>query len=200
MAYRVFLALVLIVSAYFAFETIRFKFIQHSLVNADQEYVLGNPDGDVTFVKFLDYSCIYCRDAHPIIEQALSQDGRVKFLPKPVAILGEDSRKAALLAYAAGKQGKFAEMHDAIMDNFRVISDRVIQDLALEIGADAQQLIADYNSDAVLEVFEKNVDSFRDYNMVATPTYAVGPNILFTPNDDIGVQDFLKVFDEARNQ
>lgn len=200
MAYRIFISLIVLACAYFVFETVRFKILERSLINADAEYVLGNPEGDVTLVKFLDYSCSYCRTAHPVVTQAVKQDGRVKFLPKPVSILGEDGMNAALLVYAAGEQDLFTEMHDAVIKNFHVIDDRLIQDLALIIGADATQLITDYKSDAVREKVEDNYRLFSRYHMKSTPTYAVGSDIIFSPDTDLNVQDFLNLFNEARGQ
>jgi len=200
MAFRIFIALIVIACAYFAFETVRFKVLQHSLLNAEAEYTLGNPDGDVTIVKFLDYACSYCRTAHPIVTQAVEQDGNVRFLPRPISVLGAEGLNSALLPYAAAKQGKFEEMHDAVMENYRVINDDVMRDLALQVGIDPEQFKADFESDSVQEMVEKNLTLFKRYRMNSTPTYAIGSNIMFSPDSDIGVSDFLNLFDEARGQ
>jgi len=200
MAYRIFISLIVIVCAYLAFETVRHLFLQNSLLNQESEYVLGNPDGDVTLVKFLDYSCKFCRDAHPIINDAVRRDGNVKFLPRPVSILGAQGINASLLPYAAAKQGKFTEMHDALMDNYRVIDDQVIQDLALEIGIDHQQLKSDIEDKDVIKKAESNFKLFRSYRLIATPSYAIGKSILFSPDQDLSATDFITLFNEARGQ
>lgn len=200
MFFRVFISLTVIICAYLAYETIRLKILQHSLLNTEEQYVLGNPEGDVTFVKFLDYSCKFCRDAHPLIEQALRQDGNVRFIPRPVSILDTDGVNAALLPYAAAKQGKFAEMHKVLMENYRIINDQVLQDLSLEIGIDHQQLKADLDDKDILKFTEKNLDLFNAYRLSATPSYAIGTDILFTPDRTISANEFLAMFNEARGQ
>lgn len=169
-------------------------------MNEDAEYVLGNPDGDVTFVKFLDYSCKFCREANPFITEAIRRDGNVKFLPRPVNVLDAEGLKASLLPYAAAKQGKFAEMHEALIANYRVINDQVIQDLSLEIGIDHEQLKADLEDEDVIKKADKNMDLFKDYRLTGTPTYAIGKNILFTPDSNLNANDFITLFNEARGQ
>ena len=37
-------------------------------------HVGGNPDGDVTFVEFVDYKCGYCRKAFPELQALLEAD------------------------------------------------------------------------------------------------------------------------------
>lgn len=200
MAFRIFISLIVLICAYLAFETVRYQFLQHSLLNTDAEYVLGNPDGDVTFVEFLDYSCKHCRDAHPLIEQALRQDGNIKFIPRPISILGTEGINAALLPYAAARQGKFIEMHNALMDNYRIIDEQVLQDLSLEIGIDHQKLQDDLADEDVLEAVQDNLDLFNSYNFQYVPSYAVGKGIVFTPDHDLATNEFLNLFQEARGQ
>ena len=198
MAYRIFICLIVLACAYFAFETVRYKLLQHSLFNTDAEYTLGNPDGDITLVKILDYSCSYCREDHPVVVDAVERDGNVTFIPRPVNVLGAEGMNAALLPYAAARQGKFGEMHDAVIKNYRTIDDDVVRNLALEVGIDPDQFAADLNSDEVREQFDKNMKLFKRYRMHATPTYAVGSDIMFTPDDNLTAGDFLKIFEEAR--
>jgi len=200
MAYRIFISLIVIICAYLAFETVRYAFLQNSLLNEEPEYVLGNPEGDVTFVKFLDYSCKFCRDAHPVVNAAVKRDGNVKYLPRPVETLTSEGIKASLLPYAAAKQGKFIEMHDALMENYRVIDDQVIQDLALQIGIDHEQLKRDIEDKNVIKKADKNMDLFNDYRLNATPAYAVGKGILLVPDRTFNENDFLTLFKEARGQ
>ena len=60
----------------------------------------------------------------------------------------------ALYAVAAGRQGKFLEMHHKLFDNFselRKNPDLPLQ-LAAELGLDVQQLKADFNSSEVRDL------------------------------------------------
>ena len=37
---------------------------RRGLFNSPRQVMLGNPQGDVTFVEFFDYNCGYCKRAH----------------------------------------------------------------------------------------------------------------------------------------
>jgi len=200
MAFRIFISLIIICCAYFAFETVRLLLLQRSMLNSSADYSLGNHDGDLAFVQFLDYSCSFCRASHPIISKAVAQDGNVHFIPRPVSTLESEGINAALLPYAAARQGAFAAMHGALMENYRVIDEQVLQDLALEVGIDPARFKADVESKAVQALAQKNLDIFQKYRLGATPAYAVGKNILFIPNRDLNVEDFTTLFQQARGQ
>lgn len=200
MAFRIFISLIVLACVYLAFETVRYVFLQNALLNTDAEYLLGNPEGDVTIVNFIDYSCPPCRETHPYLDRALQSDGNVKYIPRPVSVLNAEGINAALLPYAAAKQGRFAEMHYALIENYRVINDQILQDLSLEIGIDHQQLKADLNDAKVLEAFEDNMDLIDDYRLKSIPSYAIGRGILFSPADGVSTNEFLSLFNEARGQ
>lgn len=200
MAFRILISLAVIICAYLAFETVRFKILHHKLLNTEAEYVLGNPEGDLTFVKFFEYSCTECRAGFPIIQKALEQDGNVKFIVRPLRMMNVEGVSPDLMPYAAAKQGKFKEMHEVLVKNYRVINDQVIQDLSLEIGIDHQQLKADLKDDDVLKARKTNEDIARGYNLKGTPVYAIGKDILFIPNKQLSASEFIDLFNEARGQ
>ena len=51
--------------------------------------VLGNPDGDVTVVEFLDYSCPYCKRAMSEVKNLIDGDTGVRLVFRERPILGE---------------------------------------------------------------------------------------------------------------
>ena len=77
-------------------------------------YVAGNPNGDVSVVEFFDYNCGFCRRALPEVVKLVENDGKVRVVLKELPIFGEDSEAAAKAALAAGKQGKYFEMHQKL--------------------------------------------------------------------------------------
>lgn len=197
MAFRVFISIIILACAYFAFETVRLSLLQRSLLNAESTHSLGNPDGDLVFVTFFDYSCAECRAGFPVIEAAVERDGNVKFIPRPLSFLDDQT---PLILYAAAKQGKFAEMHAALLENYRVVNDQVIEDLADNIGADSAQLITDMQSKDVQKLADKNSKLFTKYRLRSTPAYAVGKDILFASNATLSTNDFVTLFQEARER
>ena len=68
----------------------------------------------------------------------------------------------AVYAVAAGRQGKFLDMHHKLFDNFselRKNPDLPLQ-LAAELGLDVQQLKADFNSSEVRDFVKAEKDQF----------------------------------------
>ena len=58
----------------------------------------GNPRGSLTVVEFFDYNCSYCKRAHPLIQQLLSEDKGSATSTSSSPILGETSYYAARAA------------------------------------------------------------------------------------------------------
>ena len=50
-----------------------------ALFNDGYSFTMGNPDGDIVVVEFLDYRCGYCKRAHPHVLELLERDPNVRF-------------------------------------------------------------------------------------------------------------------------
>lgn len=199
MAFRIFIACVLIAAGYFAFEAIRLAWLQHSLFSVQDSHASGAEDGDVKLVDFVDYECPDCQEAHPIVMQAVAKDGRVRYIPRPIGHAHDDGYYLSRLPYAAAEQDKFFEMHDALLNNYRVVDESVLRDITANIGVDFERLITDYESKKVSKLATKNEKLFKRLRLNYVPSYAVGKNILFSPRDNKpNVDDFLNIFNEAR--
>ena len=48
------------------------------LTHDPDQPVLGNPDGDVTMVEFIDYRCGYCRKVAAEVDEVVAKDGTGK--------------------------------------------------------------------------------------------------------------------------
>lgn len=201
MVFRIFMAVILFASAYFGYEALRMSFLQNALLSAADEHSLHPEEHDVTFVSFIDYNCPHCKDAHPVVMEALKQDGAVHYIPRPVDFIDTQSEYVlSRLPYAAAKQGKFWEMHEALIENYRVVDEQVLQDITLGAGIDQDQLMDDYNSEEIIELSEKNHELHLKLRLDGTPAYAIGPKLIFQPRTRTPTtQDFLNMFEEARS-
>src|SRR5207237_6494517 len=84
--------------------------------DAKSIHILGNPDAPVTLEEFGDFQCPPCGILSGPINQ-LEQDYRprlrVLFRPFPLT-MHRHPREAALASEAAGRQGRFWQMHDVL--------------------------------------------------------------------------------------
>src|SRR5690606_2900210 len=75
------------------------------IYNSPDDFVAGNPDGDVTIVEFFDYQCGYCKRAFGPLMETLEKDGNVRLVLKEFPILGPASVTASHAAVASMRQG-----------------------------------------------------------------------------------------------
>src|SRR5882672_7758780 len=86
----------------------------------DRDHAQGSVNAPVTLVEYGDYECPYCGRAYPIVkavQKALGLRLRFVFRNFPLSEMHPNASNAAEAAEAAGDQGKFWEMHDALFEH-----------------------------------------------------------------------------------
>lgn len=140
--------------------------------------VLGNPQGDVTLVKFTDYQCSYCKAADPRIEKLIADDPKVRVVVKEFPILGPVSVVAAKAALAAQKQGKYAAYHQTMMGFRGKLTEADIFAMAGKVGLNVDKLKADMESPDVTGQIIATFDLARALKISLTPGYIVNATVL----------------------
>lgn len=140
--------------------------------------VIGNLDGDVTIVEFFDYNCPYCKRAMPEIEALLARDPNVRIVLREWPILSEGSAFAARAALAARAQGKYAEMHDALMKMRGKLEADTVLRVAGELGLDVEKLQADMKAPEVEEHLATSMRLAEALNFNGTPSFVIGDQLL----------------------
>ena len=135
--------------------------------------VIGAPDGDVTVVEFFDYNCPYCKKAADELKPVLAADDGVRVVMREWPILGEGSVFAARAALAAREQGKYEEMHWALM-NLRRADERSTLQAAEEIGLDVERLRRDMEAPEVESHIAVSMALARDLGFTGTPSFVIG--------------------------
>jgi protein-disulfide isomerase len=129
-----------------------------ALFRSPNAYVAGNPNGDVNVVEFFDYNCGFCRRALPEVVKLIENDGKVRLVLKELPIFGEDSEAASKAALAAGKQGKYFEMHQKLFtEPGKADKDKALK-VAGELGLDIPQLEKDMEDPSVKQALDEAKD------------------------------------------
>jgi protein-disulfide isomerase len=136
--------------------------------------VIGNPNGDVTIVEFFDYACAYCKAAEPRLAAAVRADPNVRLVLKEFPILTPESMIATRVALAAGKQGKYAQFHQAMMAYQGQLGERAIFDTAQAQGLDMARLKADMQAPDITAQIIANFNLARAIRAFQTPTFVAG--------------------------
>ncbi len=105
----------------------------------------GPADAKVTIMEISDFQCPFCSKVGPTLKQiaeAYPKDVAVVWKNNPLSFHAQ-ATPAALAAMAAGKQGKFWEMHDKVFANQQSLNDESFKKWAGELGLDAAKFDAD---------------------------------------------------------
>lgn len=152
-----------------------------ALYNNPNDYFVGPADAAVTVVEFFDYRCGYCkRSADWTAKLPQTYDGEVRVVFKEYPIFGGISETAALAALAAGRQGKYLEMHLALMNlkSNDDLTEKKIDELALKIGIDVQRMRSDMKSDSVKQQLADDQALGRTLKVNGTPGFFIGDHAI----------------------
>ncbi len=141
---------------------------------------LGPEDASVTIVEFTDYQCPFCSRVHPTVTKLVDEyagDVRLvmKHNPLPSHPLAPGAAKAAV---AAGKQGKFWEMHDLIFKNQRKLADEDLRGYATSLGLDVARWNKDRASSEVAAAIAADQAEARRLGTTGTPAFFINGRFL----------------------
>ena len=98
---------------------------------------------------------------------------------------------AAKAAVAAGKQGKFWEMHDILFQNNRELGMDKLKEYAGKIGLNVEQWEKDFNSPDVQQQIDREMAEGRSVDVSGTPTFFVAGKRLMNRSFD-GFKDAIE--------
>lgn len=148
------------------------------LQNSSTSPAMGNMAGDVIVVEFFDYQCGYCKSINDHIFDIVDADANVKVVLKEIPILGPASTTAARAALAAKEQGKYIEMHRALMGHRGQLSDKIIFSIAADTGLDIDQLRKDMDSEPVSREIESNLELAQAIGVRGTPAFVINDMVV----------------------
>lgn len=154
----------------------------------------GNPNAKVTIVEFSDYECPYCSRAESSIKavlEAYPNDVRVAFVNMPLPF-HRNARPAAMAALAAGKQGKYWEMHDKLFSNQRGLTEDFFIASATELGLDIEKFKADLKDPDLNGIIQKGMNDAQKAGLGGTPSFLIN-GVQFVGAQP--VENFKKVID-----
>ncbi len=137
--------------------------------------VRGAPMASVQIVEFSDFECPYCGAAAPMLERTLREfEGRVKLVFKNYP-LDQHPRAlpAARAGVAAGKQGKFWEMHDLMFAHQDALEDEDLERYAVQLGLELERFKSDMASADTQARVDADKAEGRRVHVEGTPTIFV---------------------------
>jgi protein-disulfide isomerase len=149
-----------------------------SIEVTDADHKLGAKNGKVTLVEFSDFQCPACKAFAPLVKKLMEDYGTdvtlvYKYFPLPQH---DHAEAAAYAAEAAGKQGKFFEMHDILFekqDEWSTQSDpnKFFEKYAASLKLNMAQYKKDLASDEAKSIIEKDVLAGTQAGVNSTPSF-----------------------------
>jgi protein-disulfide isomerase len=143
--------------------------------------VKGPEDALVRIIEISEFQCPYCRrSAEEVLPQVLKMyPGKVavEFWHNPLDF-HQMAKPAAIAATAAGRQGKFWEMHDALFKDQKSLGpDRFVQ-LAGNIGLDVERFKWDLEDPRLATFVEQNMAASAAIGIRGTPMFIVNGAVI----------------------
>lgn len=131
----------------------------------------GSASPDAIVVEFFDYQCSHCKEMNSTITKLLDNKKNVKVIFKEFPIFGATSNYAAQMALAAAKQGKYMELHDALLKSNESLTESKIQEIAKSAGLDVEKLKTDMNDPSVKQEIKDNYELAKALGLNGTPSF-----------------------------
>jgi protein-disulfide isomerase len=134
----------------------------------------GNKDGDITVTEFFDYNCGYCKKSYSDIAKLIAGDSKVRVVFKELPILSKGSDEAARVAVASRLQGKYWEVHGALLESKAQANEATALKIAEKLGLDMVKLKKDMDGPEVKGELQASRDLAAKLGINGTPHFLVG--------------------------
>ena len=136
-------------------------------------HTIGSSSASAFLVEFSDFECPACGTFESTVKSLTTKYAdRLLFsyrhFPLPQHTEGQP---AAMAAEAAGKQGKFWEMHTLLFKNQKSLSSTIYTDLAKELKLDLIAFEKDRKDSSISAIISADTDSGTRVGVNATPTF-----------------------------
>ncbi len=165
----------------------------------DGAYFKGPANAKVTVVEFFDPECEGCAAFHPILQKIVSEyPDDVKLVARYMLYHG-NSHEAALALEGAGKQGKFWEMYNFMLERQNEWSHRkepvrdIFSKFASELKLDLTEFNKAYDDITFRATLAKDVSEGQQLGVRGTPTFFINGKILM----NLSQQDLKAAIESA---
>jgi protein-disulfide isomerase len=165
-------------------------------------HVMGQNQKKVTLVEYGDYQCPACGQYYPIVKQVTDtyqKDIQFQFRNFPLQSIHPNARAGARAAEAAGKQGKYWEMHDLLysqQDSWSGSTNAasIFEGYAAQLHLNLAQFKTDFASEAVNSIITNDLEEGNRLGITGTPTFFLQGKKIDNPQS---LDGFKKVIDQA---
>jgi protein-disulfide isomerase len=138
--------------------------------------VKGAKAQKLLLVEFADFQCPFCAEAHKILKQYMARNqDKVTLVYKhyPLVSIHPEATAAAKAAFAAQKQGKFWEYHDALFERQNELGEKLYLEIAKNLQLDLGKFNQQRNSPEFLDLLEQDQQMAETLGLQGTPFFFI---------------------------
>ena len=178
---------------------------QQNIVLKETDHIKGAATSSVVLIEYSDFECPACAAYFPLVGAVVEQykdDIQFVYRHFPLTQIHPRAIPAAVASEAAGKQGKFFEMHDLLFENQQtwrregVARDHFVS-YAQELGLNMDQFLIDLEDEALTRRVQEDFAEGRSLNVTGTPTFFLNGKKIVNPQS---LNEFVSLIEEELNQ
>ena len=161
---------------------------------SEKDHIQGNFNASIELVEYGDFQCAFCGQAYyyiKAIQAEFKNQLKLVFRNFPLTKVHPEARLAAIAAEAAGRQGKFWEMHDMLFENQKRLYASSLMMYADKISLNMQQFEADLLNEVLAKKVEEDFESGLRSGLSGTPAFFVNGEY-YTGNWQEDLSSYLK--------
>lgn len=163
------------------------------------DWVKGNPAAKVTLVEYADFQCPACKSYASVVKQAEAEFGKdMRFVYRhfPLTEIHKTTLFSSQAAEAAGKQGKFWQMHDLLYEKQQEWSEKsnaesLMEGYAASLQLNMDQFKKDVKDPAVLAKVKQNRAEGEKLGIKGTPSFFLNGKLIENPQGFQGLKSIL---------
>ncbi|HBB30792.1 MAG TPA: disulfide bond formation protein DsbA [Cyanobacteria bacterium UBA8803] len=184
-------------------QKIRQAFVQQMKANSQavigESPTKGATQSKILLVEFSDFECPFCAQAHKTLQQfmATHQDEvMLTYKHFPLTSIHPEALSAAKAAWAAFRQGKFWEYHDALFNQQDRLGGVLYVAIAKTLNLDIEKFNRDRKSPAADAAIQQDIQLAQQLGISGTPFFVMNGEI-FT--GAVKLSDMEKILASVRN-
>lgn len=127
----------------------------------------------VAVIEFFDYHCSYCKRASGYVKELTKKDPAVNVVLRDFPILRRESDYAAEFAFASRTQGKYADLHFALMAENGVMTEDRIKKIAKKVGVDVAAVEAELQKPDTKRAIDETHRLAAGMGVEGTPSFII---------------------------
>lgn len=166
---------------------------------ADTDWVYNRGEGKLTLIEYSDFqcpACAYYKNMISLLKKDYPDKLQIVYRHYPLSN-HKNARIAARVSEAAGKQGKFWEMHDRLFETqeeWENLDDpkNRFKELAIDIELDVEKFLMDLNDVGLDKNIQHGLSTGNQLKIRGTPTFFLNGEKIPNPKN---YQDFKNIIE-----